>query len=414
MTRTERDLRRQAVIVGLTWTATRAFMVWDWWGSSQYIGSDVSYYFTQLGNPDATALVEYPTPILWLMRLIYFITQGSFDGFFNVVVTVMVLLDALVTAMLFWRASTLAAGNWVVFLALLGPIMWFRIDLIPAAAVTLGLLWLATRPRLGGALLAVGAATKIWPALLILPALGRSAQARRRGIGFGVAGASLALLSLVFNGWARSVSPITWQDRRGLQIESLSATWAMIRHANTGAVRVEYTAYHAYQVVGAGVSSAETVANWLMAGVILYAIAVAVLLALVPAVQDGGQAGDRPGLAFAIVLAAAATIAAMIAANKTFSPQYLIWLAGPLGLMVAGAQTRPQRRWAITTAVLGCIIAGLTQLLFPLNYSGLIANPGDPAITALLVTRNLLMAVLTLGLMVWAARNAWHVATLRR
>jgi len=69
---------------------------------------------------------------------------------------------------------------------------------------------------------------------------------------------------------------------------------------------------------------------------------------------------------------------------------------------------------AITAAVLGCVIAGVTQLVFPLNYDGLIDNPGSPTVTALLVTRNLLMAVLTLGLMVWAARNAWQVASQRR
>ncbi|MCL2653155.1 MAG: hypothetical protein FWD63_05145 [Propionibacteriaceae bacterium] len=410
MTRTERDLRRHAVILGLGWVATRTFMVYDWWVSSQFIMNDVSYYYTQMGNPGSSALVEYPTPILWLMRFIYFITQGSFDSFFNLVVALMVTLDALVAAVLFWRASTAAAVNWVVFLALLGPIMWFRIDLIPAAAVTLGLLLLATRPGAGGALLAVGAAAKIWPALLILPALGRTTGARRRGIGFGIAGASLALLSLLFNGWARSISPITWQDRRGLQIESLPATWAMIRHAGTDTVRVVYTDYHAYQVIGTGVSSAETVADWLMAAAIVYAIAIAVLLALVPALKDGPKATDRPGLGFAIVLAAAATIAAMIAANKTFSPQYLIWLAGPLGLLLAGAKTASQRWWALTAAVLGCIIAGLTQLIFPLHYNGLTDNPGDPAATAMLASRNLLMAILALGLMVWAARSAWRVA----
>jgi len=411
----EQDLWRPGVVIGFGWAATRAFMVYAWWVSSQYIMNDVSYYYTQMANPGQSALVEYPTPILWMMRLIYFVTQGNYNSFFSLVVSLMVVLDALVTVMLFWRASTLAAAYWVIFLTLLGPIMWFRIDLIPATAVTLGLLLLATRPRTGGALLAIGAATKIWPALLILPALGRNPGARRRGIGFGIVGATLALLSLLLNGWGRSISPITWQDHRGLQIESLSATWAMIQHSiKPDAVHVVYTEYHAYQVTGAGVSSAETVANWLMIGAIVFAIAVALLLAMVPAIEDDTDAADRPGFAFAMVLAATATIAAMIAANKTFSPQYLIWMAGPLSLVLANATTKLQRGLSITAAVFGCVIAGLTQLIFPLNYNALLADPGDPKITGLLVARNLLMALLTLGLMVWAVRESWHVANRRQ
>ena len=414
MSRVPRGLLRQGLAVGIGWIATRVFMIYVWWLSAQYIMNDVTYYYTQMANPDSSALVEYPTPILWLMRLIDFVTHGNYDGFFNLVVAVMVVLDAFVTVMLFWRASALSAGYWVAFLTLLGPIMWFRIDLIPATAVTLGLLFLATRPRTGGALLAVGAATKIWPALLILPALGRNPGARRRGIGFAAAGAVLACVSLLLNGWGRSVSPITWQNQRGLQIESLSATWAMIQHAASAQiVRVVYTIYHAYQVTGRGVGSAETVANWLMVVAIVYAVAVAVMLAVVPMIKDGPEAADRPGLAFAIVLAATAIIAAMIAANKTFSPQYLIWLAGPLSLVLAWAKTTSQKRWAVTASVIGCVIAGLTQLIFPLNYNGLLANPGNPEITGLLVARNLLMATLTLLLMAWAAVTAWRIANQR-
>jgi len=411
MNRQQRNMLREGLAIGIGWVATRVFMIYVWWLSAQYIMNDVTYYYTEMANPNTSALIEYPTPILWLMRLIYFVTQGNYDSFFNLVVAAMVVLDALVTVMLFWRSSALSAGYWVVFLTLLGPIMWFRIDLIPATGVTLGLLFLASRPRVGGALLAVGAATKIWPALLILPALGRNRDARRRGLGFAVAGALLAFASLLLNGWGRSVSPIVWQNQRGLQIESLSATWAMIQHVNPAqTVRVVYTNYHAYQVTGPGVGSAETVANWLMVLAIAYALAIAVVLALVPAIQDGPNAGDRPGLAFALLLAATAIIAAMIAANKTFSPQYLIWLAGPLSLVLAGAKIGPQRRWAIATVALGCVIAGLTQLIFPLNYNGLLANPGNPQITGLLVTRNLLMAILTVWLMVWAAHTAWRVA----
>ena len=406
------NLMRAGIGIGAAWVVSRAIMAYMWWYSSQYIINDVTYYFTQMSNPNSSALVEYPTPILWLMRIIHVVSQGNYGVFVDLVVGLMVVLDALVTVALFWRSSPIAAGLWVVFLALLGPIMWFRIDMIPAACVTLGLLFLTSRPTTGGALLAVGAATKIWPALLILPALGRNATARARTIGFAVTGAAMALVSLVLNGWTRSVSPITWQDERGLQIESLSATWAMVMHAaKAGAAHVFMSPYHAYEVTGQGVAGGEIVAHWLMVAAIAYVIVMALLLVAMPAIRREDDVTTSPAGNYALLLTATATITAMIAANKTFSPQYLIWLAGPLGLVLAGAKTPADRKLAWLAAIIGCVIAGLTQTIFPLNYNGLLQNPqGAAGITSILVIRNVLMAVLTLLFMVWAGRSAWRVA----
>lgn len=402
--------------IGAAWVVSRVIMAYTWWHSTQYIVNDVAYYFAQMSNPNGSALVEYPTPILWLMRVIHFAAQGNYSVFLDLVVGLMVVLDAFVTVALFWRSSPLAAGLWVVFLALLGPIMWFRIDMIPAACVTLGLLLITTRPATGGALLAVGAATKIWPALLILPALGRGLTARGRAIGFAATGAAMALVSLLLNGWSRSVSPITWQTDRGLQIESLPATWAMIMHAaKAGAARVFMSPYHAYEISGAGVAGGEIAAYWLMVAAIAYVAVMTLLLAVVPALWRRRGATASPEGTYAVLLVATATITAMIAANKTFSPQYLIWLAGPLGLVLAGAKTPADRTLACVVAGLGCTIAGLTQAIYPFDYGGLIQNPqGNIGVTSLLVTRNTLMAVLTLFLMAWGGRAAWRIARSRQ
>ena len=402
---TPRRLLVSGGAVCLTWMATRMAMAWLWHARGQFLMNDVSYYFYSLHRPNAAALTEYPTPVLWLLRLFQALAAGNFGTFLDLFVGLMVILDALITVFLFWRASPLAAGYWVVYLALLGPIIWFRIDLIPAACVTLGLLVLTSWPRHSGVLLAIGAATKMWPALLILPTLGRGATAKARLIGFAAAGGVLAAASLVLDGWGRSVSPIAWQAERGLQIESLCATWPMILHATRkGAVIVRMSPYHAYQVTGTGVAAGETAVAWLTGATIALVLVLTLLLAVRPALADRRRPGvARPPHTYAVVVAATAIIAAMIASNKTFSPQYLIWLGGPLGLVLTRAPSPGDRRAGVVAAGLGLTIAGLTQAVFPLDYAGLVSYPlGNLGVTSLLVARNALMAVLMLWLVWWA------------
>lgn len=413
-----RPQRAAGALVAAGWLTTRVLMAAVWWYRCQYIAADVSYYFAQLHQNLRPPLSEYPTPILWLMRLIDLAAGGNQTAFIDLVVALMVALDAAVTVALFLRASAVAAGFWVVFLALLGPILWFRIDLIPAACVTLALLWLKQKPVISGSMLAIGAATKLWPALLILPLLGKGRAARHRLAGFVVTGAVTALASLVVNGWARSVSPITWQTDRGLQIESLWATWPMIRHAiDPGICIVQMSKYNAYQVYGPGVTTGMSAASLMMDIAFVFAAVVTGMLVLWPMVlapllrrwrhTAAPAVSGRHG--YAMLLSATAIILTMIAANKTFSPQYLIWLAGPLGLILARAKTVGERRAAVWVAVLGCTAAGLTQSEFPLNYGGLVSDlSGDVGVTSILVARNLLIACLTVLLMVWALIAAWR------
>jgi len=387
-----------ATAIAIAWVVARTLMLLDLWRNGSFITSDVSYYHMALRNPNAAALTEYPVPILWLMRAINAAASGNYDTFFTIFVAFMVALDALATVFLFWRVSVVAAGFWVVFLALLGPIMWFRIDLIPAVAVTFCLIEVARHPRFSGSMLAVGAAAKLWPALLILPLGWKSRDDRRRLVAFGVVGGALALASLIVTGWQRTISPIVWQSQRGLQIESLAATWAMIKHASPDSnLIVEMSPHNAYEIYGPGVATWQTVATVALAAAVVYTVALAILLAR----------RHHARTSYAAVVAVTSVIVAMIAADKTFSPQYLIWLAGPLGLTLALAKSRSERRWATVAAALGLATAGVTQLVFPLMYGGLLGNPiGAADSTALLVARNALMVTLTLWLMLWALRSA--------
>ena len=387
--------------VGLAWIVSRLAMAYLWFTRCQFIAADVQYYFAQIHNQGGAALAEYPTPILWTMRLLDALAGHDLRAFIDLFVALIIFLDAAVTVALFWRGSPLAAAYWVAFMAILGPIIWFRVDMIPAALVTLALLWLTRRPAIAGALLAAAAATKLWPALLILPTLGRDRSARRRLAGFLIAGAALGGLSLSIDGWARSVSPIAWQLQRGLQVESLAATRAMVLHATRPtSVTVFMSRFHAYELTGVGVEGGLRLATALTGLAFLLVLALSVVLA------RRRQYSPRAAL-----LAVAAVTVAVIASNKTFSPQYVMWLAGPLGLVLASARTRSERRVGAITAFAGCAVAALTQLIFPLNYGELLAIPGDPGVTTLLVVRNALVAALAVGLGWSALRAAWRAPT---
>ena len=96
-----------------------------------------------------------------------------------------------------------------------------------------------------------------------------------------------------------------------------------------------------------------------------------------------------PPLALALVLT-------LIVVNKVGSPQFTTWLAAPviLGLLVRG------RAWWFP-AVLGLVIAALTQVIYPHLYEFLLV--ADPVMVLVLTVRNALEVVL-LGWTVWQIR----------
>jgi len=401
-----------AIAIGTLWLATRLGMLFILLVPGRSILNDTAYYFTSMSQPNATALAEYPTPILWIMRLFFFISGGHEVAFLGMVSGMTVVLDLLVTVTLYRMATPLTAGYWVVFLFLLGPIMWLRIDLIPAACVTLAMLTQVGRPRLSGLMLALGAATKFWPALLVIPAAGHSVNARKYLPAFLTAGGLLGGISLVVDGWARSISPVLWQSQRGLQVESLAATWAMIRHATSPGYDIVFMShYKAWEVMGRGVAKGEFLSTLFTVATVVLALVLAYLLVVRPRLSHAETPADPADGLYAILLAQGALIVAMIAVNKVLSPQYIIWLAGPLAILWGKARETVHRRPATIVAVLGCAVAAVTQVLFPFNYDALLTNPtGSLGATAILVVRNLLIGVMTVFVVVWALRLTWRLA----
>lgn len=394
---------RAIAAVGL-WVLTRALMAALWASRESFIHNDVRYYHAQLTTHGLRgALIEYPTPIPVALEALRLLGLDSWQSFVVGFAVSMALLDAITTWWLWRRVHRYAAIYWTCFIAAIGSLVWFRIDLIPAVAVTLALGWLNRRPRAAGAAIAIGAATKLWPALLIGPMLGTGHRSRDRGLGFLLTGGVLGLGSLAVFGLQRSLSPLTWQSDRGLQIESIPATVPMLQHAfgPPGTYRTELSRYNAWEIYGPGVAA------WQHLGDVLMVVAVLFALVLVWLVAGNGigipnrrlHQSDSPLVMatrlHAIVLATTAVICAMIVANKTFSPQYMIWLAGPLAVLVCLPLDERDTIRARGLAGLGLVCAVATHLIYPLSYGGLISQQAQIAATLLLAGRNLAMVVLT-------------------
>lgn len=387
---------------------TRAWMVHLWRSDVTYINGDVGYYYTNvtsLGRLGIEAVMrEYPTPVVWGLAMLTWLSGQNWIHYAFVFGLAMFLLDAGFTWLL-WRHGgarrRLATAYWLLFVPLVGPLLYFRFDLLPAVLAGAGLMWLANRPRLAGGLIGLGAATKLWPALLIAPMLAPRRSRVPAAVGFGVVGFGLAALSLLLGGWQRLVSPLTWQKDRGLQVESLVATPLMVMRTFAG--RNEWTVwlskYNAFEIKGPGDQAALT------ASTVLTLLGFAVIVWLCVRLYRGNVNRDAVGL---VVLA---IVAIMIVTNKTLSPQYIVWLAGPLAVLLGrwdtGARGSDDTFSLHAMAFVALGIAYLTQLVYPMRYDEIVQTAsGTVGSTLTLAGRNLLLLVWTVWVLALAARAA--------
>ena len=389
----------------LVWTGLRLTMLALFLGREFGAKGDVSYYFTKISRlPEvglSATLIEYPTPVVWLLQLPQLLggqTEGSYWVLFMVLMAV---LDAGLTAWLWWRGrhiGSLAALYWTLFTFLIGPLTYLRFDVVPAVLAAAALLLLTRLPAVSGGLVALGASIKLWPALLVAGLLGERGRRPAVWWGFGCTGVALVAVSVLAGGWGRLFSPLTWQGDRGLQIESVWATPTMVNVlAHPGRYSIYISRYQAYEIFGPGVGAMLLVAS------VATVVGGRAIIAL--AVRAWRSPGHDVRTSAAVMTA---IIAVMIVTNKTFSPQYLVWLGGPLSVLLLARGNRPWWPRERTLLVLGLVLALLTHLVYPLFYSWLTtAGPGvgRATMTLALAARNVGM----LGFTVLAFSQAWSM-----
>ncbi|MCL2315969.1 MAG: glycosyltransferase 87 family protein [Actinomycetia bacterium] len=398
------------------WFVSRFVVLLGWVVFAPSNKGDVQYYYNaiaQMGQAGAAhTLTEYPTPVIWFMLVPWYLGGGTLTGFVFVFMSLMLALDAAFTVTL-WRAAGPLRGPatlvWIVFLLLLGPLPFMRFDLVTSVLSGWALLLvLRQRPVWGGGLVGVGAAIKLWPALL-WPALcgGSRRHNIKATLGVAVFGGLFALGALVYGGWDRLLSPLDYQSGRGLQVESIWATGPMLARAfHLGDYAVTLSRFQAFEIWGTGVPGFAEAAG-------VAAIAGYVLIAGVYVTWWTRGAGRLMEACVLMLL----VVTTLIVTNKTLSPQYLLWLAGPLASAYATMGSRnPHNRYYVAdrnrlTRITRLILAigALTLVVFPIGYTPLVSD--TRAWTAVRVFVTLVLAVRNVGLLwllgellVWVVR----------
>jgi Glycosyltransferase family 87 len=292
------------------------------------------------------------------------------------------------------RENNGAAWWWVAFLFLLGPIALGRIDSITVPLAIVGLLLIASRPRVAAVVLSIATWIKVWPAALLI-AIAIAARERRVVVFVAaVTSVSIVIIALVFGSGLNVFSFITQQTARGLQIESPVSTIWLWRAAagEPGTVLYYDRTILTYQVSGAGTQLAGAIVTVLLALAFLGVCALGIL-----ALRRGAEVEQLlPVLTLGLVVS-------LIAFNKVGSPQFASWLAVPIILGLVTSANRGGRSFR-TPAIIVLVIAALTQLVYPYLYGFLISL--NPVMLIIITARNVLLVVL-FG---WAVAALWQLS----
>jgi uncharacterized membrane protein len=223
---------------------------------------------------------------------------------------------------------------------LVGSLILSRYDLWPVLLLVAALAaLLAGRHSIGWAFLGAAVAAKLWPLVVVPPAL---LWSQRRGHGRSAV-AGLAVMAVAFVPFAVIAPHGIWhtlssQASRPLQVESLGAA-------------ILTTFGHPHVITSHG---SQNLAGHGAFGAALTVLGTLAVISTWIAFARGPITRDR------FVRYSAAAVSAFVAFDKVLSPQYLLWLI-PLVPLVRG------RRGLAATALL-TVACVLTQVWFPERY----------------------------------------------
>ncbi|MER6009230.1 glycosyltransferase 87 family protein [Streptomyces bluensis] len=303
-----------------------------------------------------------------------------FLGYAQAFFALVLLSDLVVLALLSYAGTRLGGARrgawvWVVGVALLGPTVYARYDVMVTAVAVAALLAGTRHPRAMGALAAFGALLKVWPVLLLVGARKRAAW-----LSAAVTGSALAAL---FAAWMPGAFAfLAFQRDRGTEIESLGA---LVLHLARqfgweGQVLLNYGSV---EFLGPYVDVVSTAALLLSAAAFCWL----------------GLWRLRAGRFAPHTLAEAAFVAVLMftTTSRVISPQYMVWLVGLAAVCLC---FRPGRMTMPACLVLAACL--LTVLEFPVWFGHVVAS--DWLGVLLLFARNGLLVLATL----FAALELWQ------
>ena len=338
MTRRSRQWTDALVAAGLFLACFGLVHTWFWahgelvdWPTYQNYGSAIVDHHR---IPYRDFAVDYPPGALPV-----FIVPAWFGDYANALEWVMASCGvALVGVLAFVRRE--AAYYAALAPLLVGSLILSRFDLWPALLLVAALAaLLGGRDSIGWAFLGAAVAAKLWPLVVVPPALlwsARRGHARSAVVGLAVAAAAFVPFAVVApHGVWHTLSS---QFSRPLQVESLGAAFL----TTFGHPSIVST-HGSQNIAGHGALDA-----------VLSAVGTIAVIAAWIAFASGPTTRDR------FVRYAVAAACAFVAFDKVLSPQYLLWLI-PLVPLVRG------RRGLAATALL-TVACVLTQVWFPQRY----------------------------------------------
>jgi hypothetical protein len=276
-----------------------------------------------------------------------------------------------------WAALLLFAVSPLV----LGSLFGTRYDLWPTMLALGGLTALVyERPVISGGLLGLGFAAKLWPGVLLPLAVVHLWRRRSEGAAAAAVVSFVVVAALCFIPFALLEPHGLWSSIRGqfdrpLQVESLGSAVLMALEHLGMATHETIDSHGAQALAGRGARLAAALST----SAEFFAV-VGILIV---------YARRRTPSPDALLLAAAATVAALVAFDKVLSPQYLIWLV-PFVALACG-------RAGVAAAAFLLLALGLTQTWFPWNYWQLAENHDSPWVWYLLA-RDLALVALAAAL----------------
>lgn len=264
-------------------------------------------------------------------------------------IVAVLMIDYIVARFLNRKYGARIALRWIVYVALLGPAVYLRFDILVAVSL-FGLFFYETKsPSKSGTWVAIGSAVKLWPAVFSLGLRGRARDRWRHLVASAIAGGIWVGLTIAISGWNRVTSPLTWQSTRGFQIEStLGSVVGLARGLGLGHIKWIFHNHSVEYQGGSSTHLTSLITPWQDAGFLL------VIAILFLSFKKSSDPDKLDAFTTTVLLAIPLTL---ILTSAVFSPQYLMWLAPGLVLNPVAKLRR-----------LGYVAALLTQLEMPAIY----------------------------------------------
>jgi uncharacterized membrane protein len=328
--------------------------------------------------------LEYPPgalPVFWLPTL------GPAEHYRSIFEILMWTCAAALLALVVRAVADLGASPGRILAAsvlvglfplLLGSVVLTRYDLWPAALTAAALAALLSgRGRLAFAVLGLAVAAKIYPLVLLPPALFYIWRRYGSREALAAAGAFVGILALVVAPFAL-IAPEGLADSLGrqlgrpLQIESLGASILLAAH-QLDLYEPTVVSSHGSQNLVGSLPDAFATTQTVVQGLALVGVWLLFL--------------RGPATAVRLTAACAGSVVVFVAFGKVLSPQFLIWLVPLVPLVLAWPATTV---WALAAAAFVT-----THLWFPSRYWDIVAL--EP-VGWLVLVRNLLLVALAVAL----------------